>query len=176
MRPLLAIFAVIAIVALQIALASILPWPLSALNITIIALVYMLLTRHATLAIATAFCMGIIMELYAVTPFGVLITSLIVALTLGSIMASYLITTISPLGMIAVTFTMVATYRVCFLVLVGIIALSGKQVAISIGQALEMIVTEGLTTTALLALMVGGAAVLRRKTRARLSTRSFRSL
>ncbi|OGL88396.1 hypothetical protein A3H75_01805 [Candidatus Uhrbacteria bacterium RIFCSPLOWO2_02_FULL_51_9] len=176
MRLLLAILAVIGIVALHITLATTLPWPFSALNITVIALAYLLLTRHATLAIATAFCMGIVMELYAVTPFGVLVTSLVVALTLGSIIASYLITTISPLGMIAVTFTMAVTYRICFLVLIGIIALSGKQVAISTGQALEMIATEGLTTTALMALIVGGGTVLRRKTRARLSTRSFRSL
>lgn len=173
MRLALAILAVIAIVAIHIALATTLPWPFSALNITMIALVYLLLTRHASLAVATAFCMGMIMELYAVTPFGVLITSLIMALIIGSVIASYLVATISPLGIIAVTFAMVATYRICFLVLVGIVALSGKHVAVSVQQALEIIATEGIVTTALVALLVGGFAFLRRKTRARLSIRSL---
>ncbi len=173
MRLFLAMLAVVAITALHIALATTLPWPFSTMNITMIALVYFLLSRHVSLAITTAFCMGIIMELYALTPFGVLITSLMIALIVGSVIASYLVTTISPLGMIAVTFAMVATYRICFLVLVGIMAFSGKQIAVSVQQAFEIIATEGVTTTALVTLLVGVATVLRHKTRARLSTRSL---
>lgn len=173
MRLLLAALAVIAIVALHIALATTLPWPFSTLNITIIALVYFLLTRHTALAITTAFSMGIIMELYSLTPFGVLMTALIIALMVGSVMASYLVTTVSPLGMIAVTFTMVAVYRICFLIVVGIISFSGKQASVSLTQAFKIIATECLMTTALMALIVGGLALLRRKTRARLSTQSL---
>lgn len=151
MKPLLRIiFAIVAIIAtstLHIAWITVFPYPLNAINIVTIALVYLLLMRRVPAAIATAFAVGITIELYAVTPFGLLSGALMAALLISAFFASRILTTNSFWGSVALCLFMVVVNRVTFmglLTLVGLIRGAGAAVSL---QLVESMATEGIMTT-----------------------------
>lgn len=142
-KTILAICAIVGISALHIALVSVLPAPLNTVNITVVALVYLLLTRRTALAIATAISVGFIMELYAVTPFGLLLTSLLATLLMGAYLTSRILTTVSFGGAVTLTFFMVMTARLSFI-----------TITMPSFQFIESMFIEGVTTTVIAAVVL----------------------
>ncbi|MEK7102593.1 MAG: hypothetical protein AAB579_01950 [Patescibacteria group bacterium] len=150
-KIILAIGAIVGISTLHIALVSVLPAPLNTVNIPVVALVYLLLTKRTTLAIATAISVGFIMELYAVTPFGLLLTSLVTTLLAGMFLTSRILTTVSFGGAMTLTFFMVMAARFSFWALLGAIALVNPAIAMPSFQFVESLLIEGMLTTAIAA-------------------------
>lgn len=146
-RSFLATLAIVGTGALHIAWTSVMPYPLNTVHITMIVLVYLLLTKRTILAIATACSVGFIIELYAVTPFGLLLGSLLGALLVGAFLAFRAITTISLGGATALTFIMVVVSRIAFWILFGFVALANPAITLSLVSIIESIFVEGLTTT-----------------------------
>lgn len=153
-KTILAIGAIIGISALHIAIVSVLPAPLNTVNITVVALVYLLLTKRTALAIATAISVGFIMELYAVTPFGLLLASLLATLLVGAHLTSRILTTVSFSGAVTLTFFMVMTARLSFWALFGTTALVSPSITLPSFQFIESMFIEGVTTTAIAAVLL----------------------
>ncbi|MEK7481599.1 MAG: hypothetical protein AAB633_02575 [Patescibacteria group bacterium] len=152
-RAIAIIAAIIGTSTLHIAWVTIFPYPLNLINIATIALVYLLLTRRVTAAIATAFSVGVIIELYAITPFGLLLGAFIVALLAGTFFAMRVLTTNSFWGSVALCLVMVVVNRLTFialLIIVGLISGAGAQLSV---QAVESMVAEGMMTTVAAALL-----------------------
>lgn len=150
-KTILAISAIIGISTLHIAIVSVLPAPLNTINITVVALVYLLLTGRTALAIATAISVGFIMELYAVTPFGLLLASLMMTLMVGAYLTSRILTTVSFGGAVTLTFFMVMTARLSFWALFGATALVSSTIIMPSFKFIESMFIEGVTTTAIAA-------------------------
>lgn len=151
MKPLLrTAFAVAVIIAtsiLHIAWITVFPYPLSVINIVAIALVYLLLMRRFSAALATAFAVGITIELYAVTPFGLLLGALLLALLASAFLASRILTTNSFWGSVALCLFMVMVNRVAFVGFLTIaLLLQGAETPLSL-PLFESLLAEGLMTT-----------------------------
>lgn len=139
--------AIIGTGTLHIAWITIFPYPLNLINIATIALVYLLLTRRVTAAIATAFAVGVVIELYSVTPFGLLLGALIVALLVGAFLAMRVLTTNSFWGGVALCLLMVVINRLTFMgffVIMGLVSGAGAQLSV---QTVESMAGEGIMTT-----------------------------
>lgn len=152
-KTILAIGAIVVISTLHIALVSVLPAPLNTVNITVVALVYLLLTRRTALAIATAVSIGFIMELYAVTPFGLLLASLLATFLVGAYLTSRILATVSFGGAVTLTFFMVMTARLSFWALFGVVALVSPTITMPSFRFIGSLFIEGVTTTAIAAVL-----------------------
>lgn len=153
-KIIISICAIVCISALHIAIVSVLPSPFNTVNITVVALVYLLLTKRTTLAIASAISVGFIMELYAVTPFGLLLASLLASLLVGAYLTSRILTTISFGGAITLTFFMVITARFSFWALFGAAALASPAITAPSFQFIKLMFIEGAITTAIAAILL----------------------
>jgi len=167
---------IILVSALHIATVTIFPYPFNTVNITIIALVFLLLTGRTKLSIIITIIMGVVVELYAVTPFGALLAALLASLMVGIFMASHIITTLSFLGGVALTFGMVVCYRLFFVMLFSIYALRDETITLSITQALGSIASETIATTFVGALFIGIYTIRNQRASARIKTRRYDAL
>lgn len=118
-RILIYIIAIIGISALHIATVSILPFPYNTVNITIIAIALLILINRTTLAVSVALFIGFVTELYAITPFGFLISALIISLLIGILVATHVITTITFTGSTILILIMTLINRVSFFLLIS---------------------------------------------------------
>lgn len=173
LRIILSTIFIIAISALHIAIVTVFSYPFNTVNVTIIAMVFLLMTRRTNLSIAITLFMGTIIDLYAVTPFGVLLVALIISLIVGIALSSYVITTISFLGGVILTLTMVVCYRISFMLFFGLYALSHEEVVLPFVQALQHVAAEAFTTTLIAALLILFFAKRTARSHARIKTTHY---
>ena len=165
-RILIYLLAIIGISSLHIAAASIIPFPYNSINVTVLALGFLVLTHKTNLAIAVALFMGIVIELYAVTPFGLLLSALMVSLFIGTTLATRAITTLTLPGSILLILIMVLAYRVSFFIFIGIQTVSSDATAMPLVQTIQSITAETVATTFSAALILGLSLLLTRQRRA----------
>lgn len=170
LRAVLAIAAIIAITTLHIAWVTVFPYPISALNIITIALVYLLLVRRIAVALAAAFAVGLTIELYAVTPFGLLLGALLIAFIASAFFASRILTTNSFWGSVALCFFMVVVNRITFVVLLTIVGFTQGEVAAVSLQFMESMIAEGIVTTIAAAVLFALLPLPHRVTTVRITT------
>lgn len=147
LRTIFALAIIVVITTLHIAWIMIFPYPFNTLNVIIIALVYLLLMHRIAVAIAMAFIAGITIELYAVTPFGLLLGALLLALLVSAFFASRVLTTNSFWGSVTLCLFMVVINRLAvmaFLFVMGFVQGEGGTFSL---QLLESMVAEGVMTT-----------------------------
>lgn len=106
--------------ALHVAFTSVAPYPLNNIQVSLLLIALMIVTRRYRLALFTTMLMGIVMELYAITPFGIILTSMVASVSAGLIIATTLLSTLQLLGGVLLIAAMTAIFRICLALLLWI--------------------------------------------------------
>lgn len=153
LRAIAYLLILIIIGAIHITVVSVLPEPYNMINITVLALGLLILSGRLSLAVFLALFMGLLNELYAVTPFGLLMVALLLTLIVGRFVATRLITTLNFLGSIALILVMSLTYRLSFIALHGVL-LATSEGSLALAHAVQQAAVEAGLTTALCAIVI----------------------
>lgn len=151
--------------ALHIAFSSVAPYPLNTINVSILLIAFMVITRRFRLALFTAMLMGILMELYAVTPFGILLGSMVTSVSAGLLLATTLLSTLQLLGGALLIAAMTAIFRAAFISLTWAASIWSSLQMPSARSALQSGLTAILLTSLAGAAIIGLYALLSRKSR-----------
>lgn len=120
---------VILSVGLFISVRSLLTFPFSLINVVFIAITFLLFLTQPSYTLWYSFAVGFILELYALTPFGVLLVSLLTSVMLGSYAYQRLFTNVSFLSLVALLCVIIFAHRV---VLLALTALFGDPVGTTV--------------------------------------------
>ncbi|KKW42511.1 MAG: hypothetical protein UY92_C0006G0072 [Candidatus Magasanikbacteria bacterium GW2011_GWA2_56_11] len=124
MRRLLAfsgcVLAAFAAVALQIGAVPVLPFPWSAANLVLLFLILLIMITDSGAAVWWAFFMHFALELYATTPFGVLLFSGTMTAALLYVLYRTLVTNRTALSALALAACGLIFYRCVYIILVAV--------------------------------------------------------
>lgn len=112
------ILGVVFIAVLHIALTSILPHPFSAFNTLFSVLAILLISNGRGYVVWIAFFTHFMIELYAITPFGITLTSATLAILATLWIYRYLFTNRSWYSVGALTFVSLVLYRAMFSIMI----------------------------------------------------------
>lgn len=126
-RILLIIIGMAMIVAGQLIVAYLLPYPFNNLNVIFFALTLYLIFRESGLVVYLALGVHFLVELYTVSPFGIVLYSATVAFLFGYWMYRSVFTNKSWFSAFALSFLMLTLYRLLYILLGYIFELFSDQ-------------------------------------------------
>ncbi len=170
MTAFLYLFTFLGVGALHMGFSSTAPYPLNAINVSLLLIALMVISTRYRLALFTTMLMGVLMELYAITPFGLVLSSMVISVSGGMIIATTLLSTLQLSGGVLLIASMTALFRASFALMLWIASAWTTTALPSARVVFRHSITEIVATSIAGALIVFLYALWSRKTRhARLS-------
>lgn len=150
---LLSIFLLFAAVSLHMGASYVLPYPWSKINILFTVLLLLLAFRMAGSVVWMSFLAHFFLELYAVTPFGVLLLSGTLSMLFTYWAYQYLFSNRSWYAMVAMSIFTLVLYRCLYGISLFLAHLIYPEIQVSWASIFETVAWEVLLTTAFISLL-----------------------
>ena len=144
--------AIIFLVAINIGLSYILPFPYSKLNILFAVIIILMLLSDSGLIVWITFFSHLFIELFSTTPFGVIIFSSTISILVAFWLYKHIFTNRSLLATIALSSFALIFYRLIYILLLAITRLFGIRTEIPWQLIFITFLWEFLFTTTLVAI------------------------
>ncbi len=117
----ISILGLIGISIIHISAAFILPYPWSKINILFVFFIILLLWRHSGLIIWLVFFTHLFIELFAISPFGIMLFSSTIAFLLGYWLYQFFFTNRSWYAAVALSSFIIISYRIFYILIIIIL-------------------------------------------------------
>lgn len=153
LKTILLVIVLLAVVSISLAVSNVLPYPLSKVNILYTALLMILALRPQGSVVWMSFLGHLFLELYALTPFGIILLSGTVSTLFVYWAYQYVFSNRSWYAMIAMSVSAICMYRVIYLVSLWIAHLIATDIVVAWESILVTTAWELLFTTILIGLL-----------------------